>query len=1225
MVPVMRSSTDLLKGCALLLLGSVLAFGRPSAAAEAPPRLFVQAGHSARITSAAFSPDGRRVLTGSADKVAALWDVETGKQLQTFAGHTVTIAGVAFSPDGTQVLTASWDTTAKLWSAETGKQLRSFVGHSRKLIGVAFSPDGRRVLTGSVDGTARLWDAATGRQIRSFTVRSGDLARTAFSPDGRWIAVAGNDITLWDARTGKKGRSLGGEYSGLSAFAFSADGRRLVARAENALTISDVDTGRQLYALPDVPDEINDVGFSPDGRTILASTSKHIASAWDAESRTLLRSLRGGTDDIDVATFSPDRRRVLTASTGRTAVVWDAETGRALTVLTGHSDGIRGVTFSPDGRRMLTGGNDGTARLWDVETGRQVRSFAGHSGAVTGVAFCLDGRRVVTGSYDATARLWDAETGRLLRSFTDSSKRRSRFAEGREFAIEPDGMRAIASISLSPDGRRLVAGRVDSRAIVWNIDTGEQLGTVTDEWGEVTGVSFSSDGRRLLIANIGPAVGLWDADSQKPIRSFAGSQSATFSPDGRRVLTGSNEGVATLWDAGTGRELRRFVGHRPCQRTRMKACWPVVSVAFAADGRRALTGSWDATAILWDTATGRRLRSLIGHEVGITSVALSPDGRRALTGGMDGLSKVWDTETGRCLATLVSFSDGSWAVVDASGRFDGSHDGDVEGLHWVVGDTTLALSQLKERYYEPGLLAKVMGFDKAPLRPVELLANPQLFPTVVLTPPAPGGSVLAVDLENRGGGIGQVRVLVNGREIVADARGGKVDPTAARTTLSVDLAGPALKPGQNNHVEVIAWNAEGYLSSRGATLTWHAPGARDEQPPEVYAIVSGVAHYGGPALNLTFAGKDAADMAAALQISAERLFGATKVHIKLLTDYPGATRAVAPTRENLRKAFADLRRARRGDVLIVYLAGHGATAPDGEYWYLTRDARSTDLSDPQVRALSGVSSAELTEWLKAAPMIKQVMILDTCAAGAAAAHLAETRALSADQVRAIARLKDRTGLHVLMGAAADAVSYEASQYGQGLLTYALLQGMRGAALRDDDYVDVAKLFGYATEEVPRLARSIGGIQSPIISAPRGASFDIGQVTPTDRPRIPLALVRPMILRAAFQREQPPFSDGLDLTRRVNGWLRQAADPGTRGGAIVFIDGDDLPGALRLSGRYRVEDTTVRVDCYLLEGDSVRAHFEEHGQTSDLDALARAVAQRAAALTASPAAARSAPR
>ena len=131
---------------------------------------------------------------------------------------------------------------------------------------------------------------------------------------------------------------------------------------------------------------------------------------------------------------------------------------------------------------------------------------------------------------------------------------------------------------------------------------------------------------------------------------------------------------------------------------------------------------------------------------------------------------------------------------------------------------------------------------------------------------------------------------------------------------------------------------------------------------------------------------------------------------------------------------------------MIYLAGHGVThgGQDGDWYYLTADARNADLADPEVRKQVSLSSAELTDLLKASPAQKQVLILDTCNSGRVIEKLTDKRAVPGSQVRALERVKDRTGIHVLAGCAADAVSYEASRYGQGVLTYSLLLAMRGS-------------------------------------------------------------------------------------------------------------------------------------------------------------------------------------
>jgi WD40 repeat protein len=117
----------------------------------------ILAGHTDRVEAVAFSPDGRRVLTGSFDNTARLWDPATGHVVATFAGHTSYVSAVAFSPDGTRVLTGSRDNTARLWDAAAGRAVATLAGHEDTVLAAAFSPDGTRVLTGSDDNTARLW------------------------------------------------------------------------------------------------------------------------------------------------------------------------------------------------------------------------------------------------------------------------------------------------------------------------------------------------------------------------------------------------------------------------------------------------------------------------------------------------------------------------------------------------------------------------------------------------------------------------------------------------------------------------------------------------------------------------------------------------------------------------------------------------------------------------------------------------------------------------------------------------------------------------------------------------------------------------------------------------------------------------------------------------------------------------------------------------------------
>jgi len=853
----------------------------------------------------------------------------------------------------------------------------------------------------------------------------------------------------------------------------------------------------------------------------------------------------GHTNFVTSVAFSPDRHTLASGSWDNTVKLWDVATQRELRTLAGHTEWVKSVVFSPDGRMLASGSDDHSVKLWEVATGHELRTLAGHTSNVNSVVFSPDGRTLASGSSDNTVKLWDVATGRELRILAGHTD-------------------CVSSVAFSPDGRTLASGSSDKAVKLWDVTTGRELRTLTGHTGGVGSVAFS--------------------------------------PDGRMLASGSSDFTVKLWDIATGRELRTLAGHDDV----------VESVAFSPDGYTLALGNLDKTVTLWEVATGRELRTLTGHTSYVTSVAFSPEGRTLASGSYDGSTRLWDTTKGRELARVVALDKNDWAVVDSVGRFDASPGG-MELMHWTVGNEIITLDQLKARYWEPGLLAKILGFNKQPTRDASAFNSVKLYPAVQFEAPAPGNKQLKLALKNRGGGIGEVEVLVNGKEVVGDARGSLVDRNASEANLTVDLSGSDYVPGRANEIRVVTRNQEGYLASRGVEVIWNPEGARDDSPPELWAIVGGISTYASPEVKLRYAAKDAVDMTHALQLSAQKLFGVDKVHLTLLTTEESPT-ALAPTRENFEKAFERARKAKPQDILLVYLAGHGV-ALHGEtdlYAYLTADARSanvSDFSDPALRAQWTITSEALTDWIKQIPALKQVMILDTCEAGAAKTKLVERRAVPADQVRALDRMKDRTGFHVLMGAAVDKPSYEASSYNQGLLTYALLLGMQGAALRNGEFIDVSQWFQYAADEVPKLARGIGQSQNPIVAAPSGTSFDVGAVDDTVRSAIHLAKAIPFLLRPMLL-DPDQQDDELGLNAALRKRLDDESNALRRGTEAplqaVFVDSDELPGAIRVGGTYTVQDSTVAVTLTLWRDKQKLGTLQVHGQKDNLEGLVQSL-------------------
>lgn len=188
-----------------------------------------------QIESIAFSPNGRRIITGSnGPHIAKVWDAENGRELFTLKGYNYTLAtmSVAFSPNGRRIVTGNPpEAMATVWDADDGSELFTLEGHTGKVMSVAFALDGRRIVTGASDNTAKVWNAETGREL--LTLRGHSATSVAFSPDGRRIVTGSWDKTakIWDADNGRELLVLKGHGSRINAVAVAPNGRRILLEA----------------------------------------------------------------------------------------------------------------------------------------------------------------------------------------------------------------------------------------------------------------------------------------------------------------------------------------------------------------------------------------------------------------------------------------------------------------------------------------------------------------------------------------------------------------------------------------------------------------------------------------------------------------------------------------------------------------------------------------------------------------------------------------------------------------------------------------------------------------------------------------------------------------------------------------------------------------------------------------------------------------------------------
>jgi len=331
----------------------------------------ILAGHSDRVNSVAFSPDGRTLASGSGSKMDIAYDVKD-------PGWPAT------------------DNAIKLWDVASGTEIRTLTGHSDRVNSVVFSPDGSTLASGSgsntigwtvdnfdldptgpgtIDNTIKLWDVNTGTEIRNLVGHSAAVRSVAFSPDSHTLAsgsgsnasIQGDLIKLWDVASGAEIRTL---------------------------------TGRNRY------DGVLSVAFSPDGLTLASGNYDNTIKLWDTSSGTEITTLAGHSNSVYSVAFSPDGRVLASGSSDRTIKLWDVASGTEIRTLTGNSNVVLSVAFSPDGLTLASGCIDSTIKLWDVASGMEIKTLTGHTDQVRCVTFSPDGQTLASGSWDGTIRLW---------------------------------------------------------------------------------------------------------------------------------------------------------------------------------------------------------------------------------------------------------------------------------------------------------------------------------------------------------------------------------------------------------------------------------------------------------------------------------------------------------------------------------------------------------------------------------------------------------------------------------------------------------------------------------------------------------------------------------------------------------------------------------------------------------------------------------------------------
>ncbi len=364
--------------------------------------------HREPVSSLEFGRNGKRLLTGSMDKTARIFETATGRQLAVLRGHTGSVSKARYLAGGATVLTASSDGTVKSWTLSKATGATILTGHDHIVKDAVFSGDGTRIATASYDDSAKVWDAATGECLASFK-QDRSPSEVSFSPDGRLLLVGAvsGPAALIEWETGTVVRRFGGETERAPGARLSADGTRVLALQAGAAAIFDAGTGELLATARPPIGVFATAVLSPDGGRIATISMDGTFRLWNSSDGSAVADVETLGSGVGEMSYSKDGKRIAIGTNDGEIVMRDARNGQVLGRQLAHDERIVGIGFSPDGARVVTASWDCTARVWDSRTLRLLATIRPNTVWVNSACFSPDGERILTGTSDATARIHD--------------------------------------------------------------------------------------------------------------------------------------------------------------------------------------------------------------------------------------------------------------------------------------------------------------------------------------------------------------------------------------------------------------------------------------------------------------------------------------------------------------------------------------------------------------------------------------------------------------------------------------------------------------------------------------------------------------------------------------------------------------------------------------------------------------------------------------------------
>jgi WD40 repeat protein len=547
-------------------------------------RLLSTVGHGANVTAVAFTPDGKVLVSANSYGALVAWDVVKGQTLRhkgTVSAATSPIYSLACHPNSKIVAAACFDNVVRLYdvSGPTVKDAGQVDGHTKAVTAVAYSPDGKTLATGSEDLTARLWSVPASGQYKVVSTIENHTAAVrsvAFNAAGKTLATgcADGTIRFWSvpgsARPKAARLTFGVPKGGaVTSLAFSKSGQTLAATGGDGVVRLWSVTGKVRYRLEGHAGVVSSVAYSPDMKLLVSGADDWTVRTWDltAKKAPAERFVPWShLSHIYALAFSPDGQTLATGSLDKVVRFWDLARPepRTRNYLKGDNVPVYAVAYSPDGKLVAAAGQATRIRQWDAAKGTTRPHLGGHEGWIYKIQYSPDGKYLLSAS-GKVAHLFDVAKGAEVHRFTKHET-------------------MVHCHAFSPDSKRVLTGSgyylydkmgkivilngkyvyTDCVLRMWDIEKGDEVTAIKDANTPFYSTSFSADGRHVYGGNYEAALRRWALDGTKlteeaPLKgSYGYVYGVVPTPDGKQVITLGSDYKVIVWDLASGKRVREW-------------------------------------------------------------------------------------------------------------------------------------------------------------------------------------------------------------------------------------------------------------------------------------------------------------------------------------------------------------------------------------------------------------------------------------------------------------------------------------------------------------------------------------------------------------------------------------------------------------------------------------------------------------------------------------------